>query len=448
MADLDRLLERRQVVQGTLMRSTIHVVSRRDYWPFAEGIGPSRQQWWQQTWGGDEARGVNLDEVSAQLERELAGRVWPRKDLDAHLKAHGSSVWSGAWVPLVRVPPAGTWTHRRADLFQLSSEWLGPSQTDEDAGLVHLLRRYLGGFGPGRLTEAAKWAGVDTVKMAAAAERLTLRTFRTERGTELVDLPRAPLPDPATPAPVRFLPTWDATLLVHARRTEILPEAYRSLVFNTKTPHSIPTFLVDGQVAGSWKVERAGSKATLTYVPFERLPAAADQDVREEADGHGAIHGAGRRVTSGETRPNDGLIGFNPDRTRRRSRLVATTAARLPLVVAVGLAFDVPAGIGQVVVSLVGLAFDVPAELAGSAFDVVGDVLRSSANVVSGFLQVVAEIVGRFSGGVTGVPEMLVDVVTQVGDLVVKVGGAVHLSHGFLGRFLGLALHALRVVHQ
>jgi len=285
MADLDRLLERREVVQGTLMRSTIHIVSRRDYWLFAEGIGPSRQEWWQQTWGGDDARGVNLDEVSAQLERELAGRVWPRKDLDAHLKAHGSSVWSGAWVPLIRVPPAGTWNHRRADLFQVSSDWLGPSKTDEDAGLVHLLRRYLGGFGPARLAEAAKWAGVNTVKMAAAAERLILRTFRTEHGTELVDLPRAPLPDPAIPAPVRFLPTWDATLLVHARRTEILPEAYRSLVFNTKTPHSIGTFMVDGQVAGSWKVERASSKATMTYVPFERLPAAQDQNVRAEATG-------------------------------------------------------------------------------------------------------------------------------------------------------------------
>ncbi len=122
--------------------------------------------------------------------------------------------------------------------------------------------------------------------MAATAERLTLWIGLTERGTELVDLPRSPaLPDPATPAPVRFLPTWDATLLVHARRTEILPEAYRSLVFSTRTPHSIPTFLVDGQVAGTWKVERAGSKATLNYVPFERLPAAADQDVREEAGG-------------------------------------------------------------------------------------------------------------------------------------------------------------------
>ena len=58
-----------------------------------------------------------------------------------------------------------------------------------------------------------------------------------------------------TPAPVRFLPTWDATLLVHARRTQILPERFRPMVFDTKTPHSVPTFLVDGQVAGTWRVE-------------------------------------------------------------------------------------------------------------------------------------------------------------------------------------------------
>ena len=83
-----------------------------------------------------------------------------------------------------------------------------------------------------------------------------MRRFLDEQGKELVDLPRAPLPDPDTPAPVRFLPVWDATLLVHARRTQILPEEHRSRVFNVKTPQSVHTFLVDGQVAGTWRHER------------------------------------------------------------------------------------------------------------------------------------------------------------------------------------------------
>jgi Winged helix DNA-binding domain len=43
---LTRALERRSVVQATLMRSTIHLVSRRDFWPFALGTRDARRQWW------------------------------------------------------------------------------------------------------------------------------------------------------------------------------------------------------------------------------------------------------------------------------------------------------------------------------------------------------------------------------------------------------------------
>src|ERR671930_327767 len=98
--------------------------------------------------------------------------------------------------------------------------------------MEHLVRRYLQGFGPARPTEIADWASLKVTAIRPALERLDLRRFRDEHGKELVDLPRAPLPDPGTPAPVRFLPVWDATLLVHARGTQILPERYRPRVFN------------------------------------------------------------------------------------------------------------------------------------------------------------------------------------------------------------------------
>jgi hypothetical protein len=284
MGDLDRLLEQRKVVQGTLMRSTIHLVSARDYWRFAEGIGPSRQEWWRQTWGKEFSR-AEMDRIAARLDTELTGRSWPRKELDSLMRSHSTTVWSGAWVALIRVPPSGTWKRRRADLFQRAAEWIGPSDADERSGLQHLLRRFLGGFGPARLADAAGWAGVAVPRMKSASEDLTLRRFRDEKGRELVDLPRAPLPSADVSAPVRFLPTWDATLLVHSRLTQILPEAYRPLIFNTQTPHSVGTFLVDGSVAGSWRAERSGERATLVYMPFERLPRAADHEVREEGAG-------------------------------------------------------------------------------------------------------------------------------------------------------------------
>ena len=43
---LTRALERREVVQATLMRSTIHLVSRADYWPLAVAIREPRRAWW------------------------------------------------------------------------------------------------------------------------------------------------------------------------------------------------------------------------------------------------------------------------------------------------------------------------------------------------------------------------------------------------------------------
>jgi hypothetical protein len=117
-------------------------------------------------------------------------------------------------------------------------------------------------------------------------ERVELRRLRDEQGRELLDLPDAPLPDPDTPAPVRFLPTWDATLLVHARRTLILPEAYRPLVFNTKTPHSVPTFLVDGAVAGTWRHE----KGRIEIKPFGDLSTSARREVDDEGERLAAFH--------------------------------------------------------------------------------------------------------------------------------------------------------------
>lgn len=261
------------------MRSTIHVVSARDYWAFADGVGPSREAHWLRV---NRQQG-DMRAVREQMRAELRGRVWHRKELDELLRSHGSPFWQGAWVELVRVPPSGTWERRRADLYRLAEEWIARQPAGEERGLEHLLRSYLAGFGPARLHDAASWAGVPLTKLKEAAERLPLRRLHDEEGTPLVDLPRTPLPAGDTPAPVRFLPTWDATLLVHARRSQILPERFRPLIFHTKAPFSFHTFLVDGAVAGTWRWERTGRKAALVLEPFEGLPLGARRQVRDEA---------------------------------------------------------------------------------------------------------------------------------------------------------------------
>ena len=279
--DLTRALERATVVQAWMMRATIHMASKRDFWLFTAGIREQRRRNWQQAF----RRAVTAKDVAVaarKVERMLANGPRRRAEI---VKALGldQPTWYGVglWLDLVRVPPSGTWTQPRADLYGLATEWLGePPDVTEDEGIAHLLRRYLAAFGPASLNDAAGWTGLPAGALSPVLERMKLRAFRDEGGKKLVDLPRRPLPDPDLPAPVRFLPAWDATLLAQARRTQILPERHRSRIFNTKTPHSMHTFLVDGQVAGSWRFD----DGRIRLEPFERVSKEVLREVTEEGE--------------------------------------------------------------------------------------------------------------------------------------------------------------------
>jgi DNA glycosylase AlkZ-like len=281
---LTRALGRKTVVQGTLLRTTIHLVSRADYWPFVVGIRRRRRERWVRAHKADVRK---IEASCRKLRPHFDGGSLTQAEVDEILSADSATRNGvGLFLDLVRVPPSGTWERRRADVYALAEDWVGPEKTTEREGIEVLVRRYLSGFGPARLEEIANWAGVSNPDVKGVLDAVELRRFEDEQGKELIDLPRLPLPDAETPAPVRFLPVWDATLLVHARRTQILPERYRPRIFNTKTPHSVNTFLVDGQVAGSWRYE----KGRVKVEPFGRLPKGVRAEVDAEAERLAAFH--------------------------------------------------------------------------------------------------------------------------------------------------------------
>ncbi|MCI0584647.1 MAG: winged helix DNA-binding domain-containing protein [Chloroflexi bacterium] len=248
--DLTTALEDRTVIQASLMRTTIHMVSRAEYWRFALGVRRARQE---------SALRLRILPPEAELRSRaealraaLAEGPMTVKELDG--LAGGFIGNLGLFVDLVRVPPSGTWERRRADRLALAEAWVGPPDATEAEGLEHLVGAYLRGFGPAPWRDIAGWAGIGIPDAKRAGEALDLVPFRDEKGGELVDLPGAPLPDPDTSAPVRFLPHWDNSLLVHARRTGLVPEAHRPRIFNTKQPFSVGTVLVDGRVVAAWSV--------------------------------------------------------------------------------------------------------------------------------------------------------------------------------------------------
>ncbi len=278
--DLTNALQQRTVVQGTLLRATIHLVSADDYWPMAIAVRDARRRWWLRV---NTAR-LGEAEVRAAADRVrdalATGGQLTRRELDA-AAGKGMAEGVGLWIDLVRIPPSGTWERRRADLYAAAEDWVGPPPdlTIEQAQ-DQLVRRYLTGFGPAAPADISTWAGLTTTDLAPTLAAMQLRRFRAEDGQLLLDLPRQALPAPENPAPVRFLSTWEAVLLAHARRTLVLREDDRPRIFHTKIPHSMNTFLVDGQVAGTWRY-RDGN---VDVAPFRALGASTLPQVHEEAD--------------------------------------------------------------------------------------------------------------------------------------------------------------------
>lgn len=275
--ELESLVTGREVVRMTLMRGTIHLLTARDALALRPELGrvPERVFWRGSPFGrrlGD----VDVEEIVAAgqelLEeeprtraqiRKLLGERWP--DRDAESMAHAVAYL----VPLVQIPPRGLWSRSgRATLTTLEA-WLG-RPLDGDSAPDRAVLRYLGAFGPASTKDVAAWSGLTGVREIVERLRGDLRTFRDENGAELFDLPDAPLADPDTPAPVRFLPEYDNVFLSHADRSRIgRSEDRPRLGFGDDRFFSM--VLVDGFLRASWRVERERDAATLLVRPVRKL---------------------------------------------------------------------------------------------------------------------------------------------------------------------------------
>ena len=278
-SQLTSALERGSIVQGTLMRGTIHLVSRADYWPLAAAIREPMQEWWLRVTRRVRSR-EEMERLATRARAVLAGGPLKRRDLVDELGID-TQTWNGLgfWVAMVRVPPSGTWESRRADLYDLATDWVGPDSSDPADGVDLLIRRYVAGFGPATRDDIQAFTGLSLAAIDGALARSRWKTYEWE-GPPLLDLPGGKVPGADVSAPVRFLGTWDATLLVHCRRASILPEEFRDRIFHIKTPHSFNTFLVDGQVRGVWRQD--GSQIGLE--PFQPIPRRFQHDLNEERE--------------------------------------------------------------------------------------------------------------------------------------------------------------------
>lgn len=244
----------------------------------------------------DQFRNAEVVDVDSLVDAAMAFASEPRDnaamhdELEALATAEGrtpADVWwrlrrEGAFI---RAPSNVAWSFARRPTYVAAAAWLdGRPFAGEDASLEHLVRRYLGAFGPATVGDLRGWSHVSAARLRPVIARLPDLVERSdEAGRTLLDLADAPRPGADTPAPPRFLPMWDGALLGHDDRTRILPDAYRKAVIS-RNGDVLPTFLVDGRVAGLWWVEPDGSQTRVTLEPFGRLAKAVRTALDDEAE--------------------------------------------------------------------------------------------------------------------------------------------------------------------
>jgi len=205
--------------------------------------------------------------------RPLLAERWPDHDSDA-LSA------IGYLLPVVQVPPRGVWGQSGQATWTTAESWLD-RPLDTDPSIDDLVMRYLSGYGPAAVMDIQAWCGLTKLKEVVERLRPGLRAYRDDAGRELFDVPGASLPDADTPAPVRFLPEYDNSLLGYKERTRMIGTEERRRL-DSDILGNFSTFLMDGFVAGRWKLTREGSVARITLEPVVRLPASARASLTEE----------------------------------------------------------------------------------------------------------------------------------------------------------------------
>lgn len=283
--ELETALKAQLVYKATLMRGTLHLVSARQFDLFRLASRFPRHVWSE---GPKQLvdRGIDVDALREEILAALDVKPLKKPELQTAFR-HRIPAELPDWVSFSVIVSVGAVINHHEDArfghFSGSRYRRAPlSEADPEDAMRAVVTSYLAAFGPATRADIASWLGRSVSLFASALDSIELVTFQAEDGRKLIDLPNAPRPDAGVAAPVRFLPKWDNLLLAYDRRERVLPEPLRKVVIR-KNGDVLPTFLVEGVVAGVWDAPLKG-KAAMTLTPLVPLSARVRKTVEREAE--------------------------------------------------------------------------------------------------------------------------------------------------------------------
>lgn len=287
--EMDAALDTGSLVKCSAMRLTLHLVDAADHGFVRAAMLPLLR-----AAGLNDRRftdtGLTNDDADRFAERltDLAADPIGKDEIDELLyELVDGKPPPGLWRALRYMAPirhaadaTQPWRFARAPRFIAAPT--AHNHDDHLDAVARLLERYLAAFGPASRRDAGQFTMLRQPALVAAAERLgdRLRHVDGPKGP-LLDVADGTVPDDpvsreSAAAPPRLLPMWDSTLLAYADRSRIIPEQHRAQVIR-RNGDTLPTVLLDGQVAGVWRFV----DGDLELTAFESV---ADHDLAVLAD--------------------------------------------------------------------------------------------------------------------------------------------------------------------
>ncbi len=288
---LTRPLLQRKVVRGTFLRGTLHVATAKDFVALRPAMQPVLDAGVRTILRALRAR-VDPERLTARAREVLREGPQTFEQIRDRLKREMPGTNERALgfavrmlLPLVQVPEGedAPWAFVGNPRFALAEDWLGKAvPTDGREVPDALVLRYLAAYGPASVADLQAWCGIPKLREKVEALRDRLVAFRDERGRELFDVPGAPRPEAGVPAPVRLVADYDNLITTRADE-RFVAKAHRPMVFLPGL-RIAATVLVDGFVAGTWRIDRKKNVATLTVGAFAPFPARVRREVAAEAE--------------------------------------------------------------------------------------------------------------------------------------------------------------------
>ena len=284
--DLHLELDRGEVIRATLMRGTVHIVTREQAAFALTSTGLIHHRAWHDL---VRSKRVPVDAMRAAVIKWCSEQPRTHQEISERLLRNfpefpepAHQIWRvvSATGDLIHATPSGHFNNFARTRYSAAATMVNRCG-DLAAADEKLVRAYLLAFGPATIQDAGKWSGLSLGRIRAALSRLELSPrFRDERGNELFLADELEV-DGTEQSGIRLLPAWDNLLMGFATRSRFMDASLAREVVHRNGDIS-PVVLVNGKVAATWGAVRKAKRWAFLIKPLVTLPRAAVQGVEDE----------------------------------------------------------------------------------------------------------------------------------------------------------------------